>query len=151
MMRHGSVVCPTMFLASLNIKTAFDGARPRHVAKNMESHDKHGWLIAAFLREMSWLEGKAMFECVAISAPRKRRSSPIGACDSCTTPSLRGGKVDRKHGSLVGLQRREGASDMQHYVGRQILDCPTQKKYGTDARRLDQVLFSKTNSRFWDM
>ena len=53
MMRHGSVVCPTMFLASLNIKTAFDGARPRHVAKIVESHDKHGWLIAAFLREMS--------------------------------------------------------------------------------------------------
>ena len=36
----------------------------RHVAKIMESHNIHGWLIAALLREMSGLEGKAMFECV---------------------------------------------------------------------------------------
>ena len=43
MMRHGSVVRPTMFLASLDIKTAFDEARSRHVAKNMESHNTLGW------------------------------------------------------------------------------------------------------------
>ena len=30
----------------------------------MDSHNAHGWLIAALLREMSGLEGKAMFECV---------------------------------------------------------------------------------------
>ena len=30
-------------------------------------HDAHGWLIAALLREMSGLEGKAMFECVESS------------------------------------------------------------------------------------
>ena len=59
MLRHGSVVRPTMYLASMDIKTAFDVARPRHVAKIMESHDTHGWLIAALLREMSGLEGKA--------------------------------------------------------------------------------------------
>ena len=44
----------------MDIKTAFDEARPRHVARIMENHDTHGWLI----REMSGLEGKAMFECV---------------------------------------------------------------------------------------
>ena len=60
MMRHGIVVRPTMFLASLDIKTAFDEARPRHVAKMIESHDQHRWLIAAILREMSGLEGKAI-------------------------------------------------------------------------------------------
>ena len=52
-------------------------------------------------------------------------------------------KWTEKRGSLVGLQRREGASGMQHCVGRQILDCPIQKKYGTDARRLDQVPFRR--------
>ena len=37
----------------------FDDARPRHVAKLMENHDTHGWLIPALLREMPGLEGKA--------------------------------------------------------------------------------------------
>ena len=53
-----------------------------HVAKIMENHDTHGWLIAALLRQMSGLEGKAMFECVESGfvfnrcfAPGKRRSS----------------------------------------------------------------------------
>ena len=40
------------------------GHRPRHVARIMESHNIQRWLIAAHLREMSGLEGKAMFECV---------------------------------------------------------------------------------------
>ena len=30
--------------------------------KKMESHDTHGWIISAFLREMAGLEGQAMFE-----------------------------------------------------------------------------------------
>ena len=54
-----------MYLASLNIKTAFDEAKPpKHVAQILDYHNTHGWLIAALLREMSELEGKAMFECV---------------------------------------------------------------------------------------
>ena len=64
-LRHGTVVRPTMYLASLNIKTAFDEAKPpKHVAQILDYHNTHGWLIAAHLREMSGLEGKAMFECV---------------------------------------------------------------------------------------
>ena len=60
---RGSVVRATKYLASMDIKTAFDEARPRHVAKIMEGHNTHGWLISAFLREMSGLEGQAMCEC----------------------------------------------------------------------------------------
>ena len=66
-LKQFSVIRPTMYLASLDIKTAFGEARPRHVAKIKENHDTHGWLIAALLREMSGLEGKAMFECVESS------------------------------------------------------------------------------------
>ena len=36
-LKHGSVVRPTMYLASLDIKTAFDEARLRHVAKITET------------------------------------------------------------------------------------------------------------------
>ena len=64
MLEHGSVMRPTMFMASLDIKTAFDEARPRHIAKIMENHNVDRWLIAALLREISGLERKAMFECV---------------------------------------------------------------------------------------
>ena len=66
-MKHGTVLRPTMYMASLDIKTAFDEAKPKHVAQIMDSHNTHGWLIAALLREMSGLEGKAMFECVESS------------------------------------------------------------------------------------
>ena len=67
MLKHGSAVRSTMYFASMDIKTAFDKARPRHAAKIMENRDTHGCLIAALLREMSGLEGKAMFECVESS------------------------------------------------------------------------------------
>ena len=60
-LRHGAVVRPTIYLASLDIKTAFDEAKLKHVAQNLDYHNTHGWLIAALLREMSGLEGKAMF------------------------------------------------------------------------------------------
>ena len=66
-MKHGTVVRRTLYLASLDIKTAFDEARPKHVAKIMDSHSTHGWIIAALLREMSGLFGKATFECVESS------------------------------------------------------------------------------------
>ena len=51
-------------LASMDIKTAFDVARPKHIAKNMDDHDVHGWIIAALLREIAGLEGQAIFESV---------------------------------------------------------------------------------------
>ena len=56
-----------MFLTSLDIKTAFDEAKPKHVAPILDSHNTHGWLIAALLREMSGLDCKAMFVCVESS------------------------------------------------------------------------------------
>ena len=37
------------------------------MAQFVDSHDTHGWLIAALLREMLGLEGKATFECVESS------------------------------------------------------------------------------------
>ena len=64
-MKHGTVARPTLYLASLDIETGFDEARSKHVAKIMDSHNTHGWIIAALLREMLGLSGKAMFECVS--------------------------------------------------------------------------------------
>ena len=52
-----------MYMASFDIKTAFDEAKPKHVPNIFDSHKTHGWLIATFLREMSGLSGKATFEC----------------------------------------------------------------------------------------
>ena len=66
-MKHGTVVRPTLYLASLDKRTAFDEAGPKHVAKKMDSHNTHGWIIATLLREMSRLSGKAVFECVESS------------------------------------------------------------------------------------
>ena len=54
-MSHGSVIRPTMYLASMDTNTAFDVARPKHIAKIMGDHDVHGWIVAASLREMAGL------------------------------------------------------------------------------------------------
>ena len=42
-MKDGTVVRPTVYMASLDIKTAFDEAKPKHVAKIMDSHNTHGF------------------------------------------------------------------------------------------------------------
>ena len=44
--------------------SAFDVARPKHIARIMEDHDAQGGIIAVLLREMAGLEGQAAFECV---------------------------------------------------------------------------------------
>ena len=44
-----------MYLASMDIKTAFDVARPKHIARIMEDHNVRGWIIAALSREMAGL------------------------------------------------------------------------------------------------
>ena len=61
-----------MYLASMVIKTAFDVARPKHIAKIMGDQDVHGWITAALLREMAGLEGLATFEAVASTFPFTR-------------------------------------------------------------------------------
>ena len=43
------MVRPTMYLACMDIKSAFDEAAPKHVAKIRESHNTHGWIISAKL------------------------------------------------------------------------------------------------------
>ena len=58
---------PTMFVASLDIKKAFDDARPEHVAGMMQKQNMHGWLTSALLREMSQLQGRATLEGVGTS------------------------------------------------------------------------------------
>ena len=61
-----------------DIKTAFDVARPKHIAKIMQDHDVHGWIfhgwiIAALLREMAgFLERLAYFESVESTFPFAR-------------------------------------------------------------------------------
>ena len=69
----------------MDLRTAFDEAGSRHIAKIMEGHDTHGWIIPALLREMTDLGGtrkvRVCGEQVLIrsmSWPRQRRRSQIG-------------------------------------------------------------------------
>ena len=92
---------PTMYLASLDIKTAFDEAKPKHVAPILDNHNTHGWLIVALLCEMSGLEGKATCEWVE-SCPqlqqmltaRKRGKPTIVAEDGKPDLGQCGGRMD---------------------------------------------------------
>ena len=53
---------------------AFDKAKPRRIARIMESHNIHGWLIAALLREESDVRlRRKLFPFQSMSASRKRK------------------------------------------------------------------------------
>ena len=56
------MIRPTMYSANMDIKTALDVAGPKHIARILEDQDVHGWIIAAFLREMAGFEGQATVE-----------------------------------------------------------------------------------------
>ena len=68
----------------------------------MGNHDQHGRLIAAFLREMSRLEGKTIFECVESSFPFNRClgqgsiEAPRLSNEGHADPGRRGRKVDKE-------------------------------------------------------
>ena len=61
---HGSEKRPTMYVASMDINTAFVVARPKHIAKMMGDQDVHGWITTALLREMTGMDGQTTFEIV---------------------------------------------------------------------------------------
>ena len=50
-------------LSNVNVRTAFNVARPMHIPQVMEDHNIHGRLIGAFPREVAGLEGQAVLEC----------------------------------------------------------------------------------------
>ena len=52
----------TMYLASLDVKTAFDVARPRVVSKILTLIGTHDHVVAALLAEMQDVKGSACFE-----------------------------------------------------------------------------------------
>ena len=68
----------------------------------MVNHDTHGWLTAAFLREMSGLEGKAMFECV--SSWLSKMNEHIKYAASCG-PTIVGSCCTQKKKNLKQMLR----------------------------------------------
>ena len=62
MLRLGSVARSTMYLANMDIKTAFDEARPRHVAKIMKSHNTRRW-IPSYVRWLVWKDRPCSSVC----------------------------------------------------------------------------------------
>ena len=52
----------TLYIASLDVKTAFDVARPAVVSKILTLIGTHGHVVAAILAEMQDLKGSASFE-----------------------------------------------------------------------------------------
>ena len=59
---HGAHRYKTWYLASLDVKTAFDVAKPGFVAELQAETGVHGWIIAALLEETKDLKGMAVFE-----------------------------------------------------------------------------------------
>ena len=128
-MKHGTVVRPTMYMGSLDIKSAFDEARPMHIARIMESHNLHGWLIAALLREMSGLEGGSMFECVESSFTFNRclrqgsvEAPPTVANDGCADVGFRG-KWTQKNMGLLLYFKGEKAHQICSFMYTRMADC----------------------------
>ena len=71
----------------MDIKTAFDVARPKHIATVMRNQNVHGWITAASLREMAgWKRSGYLRECreqVPVSrAASARRVLKLLGCGS---------------------------------------------------------------------
>ena len=67
----------------------FDEARPKHAAKIMDSHNTHGWVIAAFLHEMLRLSGKAMKAVSLLFDACDKEASKLFACGKRWQPRSR--------------------------------------------------------------
>ena len=52
-----------MYLASLDVKTAFDVVKPGVIAEILKETGGHEWMSAALLEEMKNLKGKAFKSC----------------------------------------------------------------------------------------
>ena len=107
----------------------------------MESHNTHGWIISALLREMSGLENQAMFECVEsnfffnrclrqgrVEAPRLWQKMAMQLLANVEDSWTR-----KRVGILLDLERQKVPSDVEFYAARQLPDhVPLQKSSGTD-------------------
>ena len=63
MLRHGSGA-PNNALDKHGHEDGVRRSKTEARCKIMESHDTHGWIISALLREMAGSVGQAMFQCV---------------------------------------------------------------------------------------
>ena len=67
----GATPAETFWSGSMDTKTAYDVARPKHSAQIMGDQDVPGWITAALLREMSGVASHEMH-------PSRERPSPSG-------------------------------------------------------------------------
>ena len=81
-----------MYLANMDIKTTFDVARPKHIAKIMGDQEVHGWIAAALLRVMAGLKDKR---------PSKMLKAPCRSQDA----SVKGASTLLGIGSKVAMQQ----------------------------------------------
>ena len=60
-MEPGKFKYRTMYMASMDVKTAFDVAKPSVVSKILSLIGTHGHVVAALLAEMQDVKGSACF------------------------------------------------------------------------------------------
>ena len=83
-----------MSVASMDIKTAFDVAKPTYIAHVLSGQNVHGWLIAA-LQEMAGLEGEVV-PVHDVHRTRERGGPQTSAQDGDADALERGAKLEGK-------------------------------------------------------
>ena len=115
------------------------------MAQILDCQGTHGWLIAALLREVSGLEGKAMFECVessfdfnrclcqvSVEAPRLWLKMATQLLANVEEEWMR-----KRMGTLSDFED-EGAHQICSFIWADNFSITSHsKKYGTDATRPD--------------
>ena len=138
-MRHGRVARLTNVHGKLGHQDGLQMVQSRSTWPR--SWIQYTWIIAAFLREMSRLTGKATFESVekqlclqSMFAARTRGSAALVAEDVNPDFGQSGGRMDNSLGCT--RRRRNNASNMQFTVSRQLLDhIPLHQTPGAHAKR----------------
>ena len=78
----------TMYMASLDVKTAFDVARPSVVSKILSLIGTHGHVVAALLAEMQDVKGSACFETCETEFRSRRGGSTGSVVTGCKISPL---------------------------------------------------------------
>ena len=143
MTKQGSEVRPTMYVASMDIKTAFDDARPRHISK-ICGGSQHPWMgnFGSLARDGS-VGGTGH---VRVSSPLIGVFAKVASkLPDCGCKRGRG-MGEEKNGSYLGCGRKKDPSDVQFLVGRQLLDHVPFKE---SPREMIKDLVQEAENRIW--
>ena len=121
----------TAFLASLDVKTAFEVIKPSVESRNLSLSGVHGHVAAALLAEMQDVQGSACFEncetevqVLEVHPPsRSGGSNVVGTRGQIRVVESRGKVEGQRIGTCLRWRARQRVRAAGYHVGGQLIGC----------------------------